>query len=74
MPQYFAQMTLGVLIWDYLITISDEVEYVWKREKTWSKSRSISPEWDLDDCAAFWLFVVVRIRHVVGLEWWLSAL
>ena len=37
--QYLDQATFALIVWDHLITLSDEVEYVWKKEKTWSKSR-----------------------------------
>ena len=31
-------------------------------------------ERDFDDCTTFWLFVVVRIRRAVGLQWSLNVL
>lgn len=42
MLQYFFQAIFALVIWDHLIMFSDEVEYVWKKEKTWRESRSIS--------------------------------
>lgn len=53
---------------------SDEVEYVWKKEKTWRESHPIPSQDDLDDCTVFWLYIMVRICQVVGLDWLLSAL
>ena len=31
--------TLVIVVWDHLLTLSDEVKYLWKREKRWGKSR-----------------------------------
>ena len=45
--QYFSQATFALVVWDHLITIPDEVEYVWKREKSWGKSRRISSQDDV---------------------------
>jgi len=36
--QYFVQVMLGVVVWDHLITLSDEVKYVWKGEISWNQS------------------------------------
>ena len=65
MPQYFAQMTLGVLLWDYMLTFSDEVEYVWKKEKTWSKSRRISSQ---NENAIF------TVAKPSGFLWWFASI
>jgi len=35
---------MTVVVWDHLITLSDEVKYVWKKEKLWSKSHRISSQ------------------------------
>jgi len=31
-----------VAVWDHIITLSDEVEYMWKKEKSWGEHRRIS--------------------------------
>jgi len=52
---------MTLVVWDHLITLCDEVKYVWKKEKSWSESCWILlPGWDFDDRVAFWLFIVVR--------------
>lgn len=33
--QYFTHASTTVVVWDHLITLSDEVKYVWKKEKSW---------------------------------------
>lgn len=39
--QYLDQGTFALIVWDHLITLSDEVEYVWKKERSWGKPRRI---------------------------------
>jgi len=35
---------MTIVVWDHLMTLSDEVKYVWKKEKFWSKSHQISSQ------------------------------
>lgn len=36
---------MTLVVWDHLITLCDEVEYVWKKEKPWSEYyRVLVPE------------------------------
>ena len=44
--QYFIHAAFAVVVWDHLITLSDEVEYVWKREKSWCEFRGSSSQND----------------------------
>jgi len=32
---------MAMVVWDHLITLSDEVKYVWKRDKSWGKFRIV---------------------------------
>ena len=40
--QYFKQAVQTLVVWEHLITLSDEIEYVWKREKSWRESCGVS--------------------------------
>ena len=58
---------LTVVVWDHLITFCDEVQYVWKKEKSWGTFHQILSQNEiLTDRVAFCLFIVVRFRRVVG--------
>ena len=58
-----------MVIWDYLLTFSDELRYVWKREKSWCGCSVGALYWaDSDDRIAFWVFIIVSICRVLDLE------
>ena len=38
---------MTVVVWDHLTMFSDEVKYVWKKEKLWRKSHWISFQNDI---------------------------
>ena len=70
MLQYFFQAIFALVIWDHLIMFSDEVEYVWKKEKTWRESRPISSQDEILTIAQYsgfisW-FASVELLALIG--------
>lgn len=54
--KYFGLSTGAVLFYDYMLTLSDEIEYFWSEKKRWT----------------FWLFVVNRYFPIIYQVWQLT--
>lgn len=51
--KYFSLAGTVIVVWDHLLTLSDEVGYVWRRERSW----------------ASWLFVTSRYSILIYKTW-----
>lgn len=55
--KYYALATTPVLFYDYLLTLEDEVKYVWSKRKSW----------------VFWLFIFIRYSPMTWQLWQLGV-